>query len=63
MQVKDKIMYHYHKQDHYDSMWEVNNEIIIDQKFNSYFGTILKKFATTVTVSETSISSGSVSIS
>lgn len=55
MQVKDKIMYHYHKQDHYDSMWKVNNEIIVDQNFNSYFGTILTKFETTVTVSDNSL--------
>ena len=48
MEVKDKIMYHYHKLGLYDDIWQVGNEIIIDDNFNSYYGTIIDKFTTGV---------------
>ena len=35
MEVKDKIMYHYHKLGLYDDIWQVGNEIIIDD--NLYY--------------------------
>lgn len=48
MEVKDKIMYHYHRLGIYDDIWQVGNEIIVDDNFNSYCGSIIDKFSTTV---------------
>ena len=48
MEVKDKIMYHYHKQGLYDEIWQVGNEIIVDDNYNSYCGSIVDKFTTAV---------------
>ena len=33
MEVKDKIMYHYHKLGFYDDIWQIGNEIIVDDNF------------------------------
>ena len=48
MEVKDKIMYHYHRLGIYDDIWQVGNEIIVDDNFNSYCGSIIDKFSTAV---------------
>ena len=48
MEVKDKIMYHYHKLWFYDDIWQEGNEIIVDNNFNSYYGSIVDKFTTGV---------------
>ena len=48
MEVKDKIMYHYHRLGIYDDIWQVGNEIIVDDNFNSYCGSIIDKFTTAV---------------
>ena len=48
MKVKDKVMYHYHKLGIYDDIWQVGNEIIVDNNFNSFCGSIVDKFTTAV---------------
>ena len=48
MEVKDKIMYHYHRLGIYDDIWQIGNEIIVDDNFNSYYGSIIDKFSTGV---------------
>lgn len=48
MEVKDKIMYYYHKLGLYDDIWQVGNEIVVDNNFNSYYGSIIDKFSTGV---------------
>jgi hypothetical protein len=37
MEVKNKEMYHIHRNGIYDNIWKVGNEIIIDDNFNSCF--------------------------
>ena len=46
MEVKNKVMYHYHKLGLYDDIWQEGNEIIVDNNFNSYYGSIIDKFST-----------------
>lgn len=46
MEVKEKTMYHYHKLGLYDDIWQEGNEIIVDNNFNSYYGSIIDKFST-----------------
>lgn len=46
MEVKEKTMYHYHKLEIYDDIWQEGNEIIVDNNFNSYYGSIIDKFST-----------------
>ena len=36
MKVKDKIMYHYHKLGLYDDIWQVGNELVVDDNFNFF---------------------------
>ena len=48
MEVKDKVMYHYHKLGLYDNIWKEGNELIVDNNFNSYYGKIIDKFSTGV---------------
>ena len=48
MEVKDKVMYHYHKLGIYDNIWKEGNELIVDNNFNSYYGKIIDKFSTGV---------------
>ena len=48
MEVKDKVMYHYHRLGIYDNIWQVGNEIIVDDNFNSYCSSIIDKFSTSV---------------
>ena len=48
MEVKDKIMYHYHKLGLYDDIWQVGNELVVDDNFNSFCGSIVDKFPTAV---------------
>ena len=48
MEVKDKVMYHYHKLGIYDDIWQVGNEIIVDDNFDSYYSSIIDKFSTGV---------------
>ena len=48
MEVKDKVMYHYHKLGLYDDIWQEGNEIVVDNNFNSYYGKIIDKFSTGV---------------
>ena len=48
MEVKDKIMYHYHKLGLYDDIWQVGNELVVDDNFNSFCGSIVDKFTTAV---------------
>ncbi len=48
MKVKDKIMYHYHKLGLYDDIWQVGNELVVDNNFNSFCGSIVDKFTTAV---------------
>ena len=49
MQVKDKIMYHYHKNGIHDDIWVVGNEFMVDETFQSHYGLILNLFSTAVT--------------
>ena len=48
MKVKDKVMYHYHKLGIYDDIWQVGNELIVDDNFDSYYSSIIDKFSTGV---------------
>ena len=48
MKVKDKVMYHYHKLGIYDDKWQVGNELVVDNNFNSFCGSIVDKFTTAV---------------
>ena len=48
MEVKDKIMYHYHKLGLYDDIWQVGNELVVVDNFNSFCGSIVDKFTTAV---------------
>ena len=48
MKVKDKVMYHYHKLGIYDDKWQVGNELLVDDNFNSFCGSIVDKFTTAV---------------
>ena len=48
MVVKEKSMYHYHRLGLYDDIWQIGNEIIVDDNFNSYCGSIVDKFTTGV---------------
>ena len=48
MEVKNKVMYHYHKLGLYDDIWQVGNELIVDSNFNSFCGSIVDKFTTAV---------------
>lgn len=48
MEVRDKIMYHYHRLGIYDDIWQVGNKIIVDNNFISYCGSIVGKFSTGV---------------
>ncbi len=48
MKVKDKVMYHYHKLGIYDDIWQVGNELLVDNNFNSFCGSIVDKFTTAV---------------
>ena len=50
MEVHDKIMYHYHNKDIYSDMWQVGNEIMVDDTFNSYFCERTKEFSPAVDV-------------
>lgn len=55
MLVKDKIMYHYHKLDHHDSIWTPGSEFIVDQNFDSDLGKVLTDFNTSVRMSDGSL--------
>jgi len=55
MDVKDKVMYHFHKNGIYDEVWNLGSEFIVDNNFNSYLGDILKCFSTTIYDSEKSL--------
>lgn len=55
MIVKDKIMYHYHKLNHHDSIWTPGNELTVDQNFNSHIGNVLTDFNTSVVMSDNSL--------
>lgn len=48
MEVKDKVMYHYHRLGIHDDAWKVGNILTIDNSFNSYFSSILRVFGTDV---------------
>ena len=48
MKVKDKVMYHYHKLGIYDDIWQVGNELLVDNNFNSFCGSIVDKFSTAI---------------
>lgn len=48
MEIKDKIMYHYHKVGIHDEKWEVGNELVIDNDFISYYSEVLNEFNTSV---------------
>ena len=48
MEVKDKVMYHYHKLGIYDDIWQVGNELTVDDNFDSYYSSIIDKFSTSV---------------
>lgn len=48
MEVNDKKMYHFHNTRIYNDIWKPNNEIIIDDNFNTSFTGILEKYDTSV---------------
>ena len=48
MEVSDKIMYHYHRLGIYDDIWQAGKRITVDDNFNSYCGSIVDKFSTSV---------------
>ena len=48
MEVKDKIMYHYHSMGIHDEIWVPQNEFIVDDSFEFHYCTILKVFSTAV---------------
>ena len=50
MEVKDKILYHYHNKSIYDDIWQIGNELKIDNNFYSHFCKYMSKFSTAVDV-------------
>ena len=48
MEVKDKIMYHYHKLGIYDDKWQVGIEFVVNDSFNSFCGSIVDIFSTAI---------------
>ena len=56
MEVKNKVMYHYHKLGLYDNIWQVGNELIVSDNFNSYYGKIINNFNTAVKYNNGSVS-------
>jgi len=44
MQVYDKIMYHFHRNDKYKNIWYEGNYINVNNQFNTYFTSLLKNF-------------------
>lgn len=57
MEVKDKIMYHYHKQGIYDEMWQPGNELTVDDNFRSFYSKILEIFTTGVRYNDNKVRS------
>ena len=57
MEVKDKVMYHYHKKGIYDELWGKGKEITVDNNFRSYYSTILDFFTTGVQCQDDKVSS------
>lgn len=51
MEVQDYTMFHYHKLGLYDDIWVEGNALKVDEQFRSYYGTILERFSTSVSVS------------
>lgn len=51
MQVKEKEMYHFHNNKVYNDLWVPNNEIIVDDTFETSYLNILKFFTTAVNTS------------
>nr|MBP3258848.1 DUF2441 domain-containing protein [Bacilli bacterium] len=48
MQVTDKEMYHFHNNSAYNDILVPNNEIIVDNSFNTFYVDILKTYTTAV---------------
>ena len=48
MEVKNEIMYHFHKKGIYDELWSVGKEITVDQNFRSFYSKISDGFTTGV---------------
>ena len=54
MEVKDKVMYHYHQLGIHDDIWQPGNILIVDNNFDSNLSGILKKFGTDVITTDQS---------
>lgn len=55
MEVKNRIMYHVHKMGGFDELWEVGNEIVVDENFKSRFSSGYDSFDTCVLCEDDSI--------
>ena len=54
MEIKDKVMYHYHRLSIHDDSWKSGNILTVDSSFDSHFSSILKKFGTDVITADQS---------
>ena len=52
MEVKNKILYHFHKKGIHDELWKVGNELIIDDNYNTDLLDVLNEFDTAVNTSD-----------
>lgn len=57
MEVKNKTMFHIHRSNKYDELWQEANEIIIDDNFNSECGLSIPYFNTNIICSDDTIDS------
>lgn len=48
MEKNDCIMFHYHTLGIFDDIWQVGNEFIVDNSFNSHYTTLINEFNTGV---------------
>ena len=56
MYIENKKMYHYHTPNNYDELWQVGNELIVDDKFKSnYYNCIVNKTKTGVITTDKKI--------
>lgn len=57
MEVKNKIMYHIHKSNKYDELWQEGNVFTVDDNFYSECGLIIPNFNTDVQCTDGSLAS------
>ncbi len=57
MEIKNKTMYHIHRPNQYDELWQAGNELIIDDTFVSECGMAIPYFNTNVICDDDSVRS------